>query len=57
MKEKIVLENIFWRQTTIQFLKLYGIFNMVRNGSERLKKAVFCVRNGSVMHREEKFAK
>jgi hypothetical protein len=30
---------------------------MVRNGSERLKKDVFSVRNGSVTPREESFAK
>jgi hypothetical protein len=30
---------------------------MVRNGSDRLKKAVLGVRNGSVTRREEKFAK
>ena len=29
----------------------------MRNGSEWLKKAVFCVRNGSVMPRKEGFAK
>jgi hypothetical protein len=28
-------------RTTIQFLKLYGVFNTVRNGSERLRKAAF----------------
>ena len=30
---------------------------MVRNGSERLRKAVYCVRNGSVTPRQEGFAK
>jgi hypothetical protein len=32
-------------------------FNRVRNGSEHLKKAIFCVRNGSATPSEEGFAK
>jgi hypothetical protein len=36
------LERGIWKRTTVQFSKLYGVFNRVRNGSERLRKAVFC---------------
>ena len=36
--------------------KIVWCFNRVRNGSEHLKKAIFCVRNGSATPREGGFA-
>jgi hypothetical protein len=43
------VKPVYWVHTAVVSLLLF----LVRNGSERLRKAVFCVRNGSVTPREE----
>ena len=50
MERKV--KPVYWVHTAVVSLQLFS----VRNGSERRRKAVFCVRNGSVTPGKESLA-